>query len=463
MYFNGPGRERGHVLLIAGDVAVRRRVVQLAPSVNVAALAMVPAGVLLGSDVPSDMVCLDGVRDPNTVLARLRAAAATRGPLLVYLSGRLTVDRRGRRLHVALTGTTAGSVRYTSLPWEWLGGELRGRPAGLTTVVLDLVADGEAWPVLREYGSLPAFPCAEVYGVVSPPGFAAGEGSAVSGYTRQWIDQLRRGHVRPANVALHAWAAGMAALPPGTLVVPTARELALRTTPEQPHPHPQQQSSLQPLSQLQTQPPPRPAPAPTSVPAPVQPSAPGSAPEFARISVPAQAPAPASGPAPGQVSGSGAVQVPGPVTGFGGDPRPHLHALASGGRHVEAAALARAWEQYVVETCGHASWEATLCVEIRADLARMAGDFPLATRLWIGSGQARLARQGAGDPGAQAAAAGALYCWTQLKDPVAAVESGPELLRLLRVLPSSDPRHLQLAQQRLQALRTHHRLRALNP
>ncbi|MEJ8646406.1 hypothetical protein WKI68_44355 [Streptomyces sp. MS1.HAVA.3] len=74
--------------------------------------------------------------------------------------------------------------------------------------------------------------------------------------------------------------------------------------------------------------------------------------------------------------------------------------------------------------------------------------------MWIGAGQARLARQGAGDPGVQAAATGALYCWTQLKDPVSAVESGPELLRLLRVLPSPDPRHLQLAQQRLQALRT---------
>ncbi|MFI1286792.1 hypothetical protein ACH4U5_39635 [Streptomyces sp. NPDC020858] len=487
MYFNGPGRQRGHVLLVAGDVAVRRRVVQLAPSANVAALAMVPAGVLLGSDVPSDMVCLDGVRDPNTVLARLRAAAATRGPLLVYLSGRLTVDRRGRRLHVALAGTTAGSVRYTSLPWEWLGGELRGRPAGLTTVVLDLVADGEAWPVLREYGSLPAFPCAEVYGVVSPPGFAAGEGNAVSGYTGQWIDQLRRGHVRPANVALHAWAAGMAALPPGTLVLPTARELALRTTPE--HPQPRQQPYPQPLSQQQAQSPPGPVSAPSSAPAPAQAPISGPAPEFAGISVPAQAPAPAPGPSPAsvqasksagslvsaqapastpglaaaQASGQVSGQVSGPVTGFGGDPRPRLHALARGGRHVEAAALAGAWEQYVVETCGYASLEAMLWAEIRADLARMAGDFPLATRLWIGVSQARLACQGAGDPGVQAATAGALYCWTQLKDPVAAVELGPDLLRLLRVLPSPDPRHLQLAQQRLQVLRTRHGPRALNP
>ncbi|MFE6840616.1 hypothetical protein ACFVFI_38100, partial [Streptomyces sp. NPDC057705] len=165
MHLNAWEQQRGHVLLIAGDVAVRRRTVQLAPSANLAALAMVPASALLDSGLPSDTVCLDGARDPNTVLTRLRTAAATPGPLLVYLSGRLTVDRRGRRLHLALAGTTAASVRYTSLPWEWLGSELRARPAGMTTVLLDLAADKEAWPLLQEYGSLPASPSAEVYGV----------------------------------------------------------------------------------------------------------------------------------------------------------------------------------------------------------------------------------------------------------------------------------------------------------
>ncbi|MEU9087788.1 hypothetical protein [Streptomyces sp. NPDC048357] len=422
MYLSGAGHEqgqgRGHVLVVAGDAAVRRRVVQLAPSANVAALAMVPGSVLLGSDVPCDTVCLDGARDPNTVLTRLRVAAATRGPLLVYLSGRLTVDRRGGGLCFALAGTTAGTVRYSALPWEWLGAELRGRPAGLTTVVVDLVADKSAWPLLQEYASLPVSGSAEVYGVVSPPAFApAAVGAAVSGYTRHWIEQLRRGPGRPANVQVHALAVSAAALPPGTLVLPTARELGMRPGPHHEPGHPPQ------------------AHGPHRSPHPEQPQQPATAP-----------------PAPVSVPGSGS-----------GDPRPFIHALAVEGRHGEAAGMARVWEEHVLQTCGHASPEAIGWAEIRADLARMAGDFPSATRLWIGAGQARLARQGAGAMEVHAAAAGALYCWAQLRDRALVLEFGPELVALLRVLPLPDPRHLRLAEQRLEALRTPDRPGALHP
>ncbi|MFE9479236.1 hypothetical protein ACFYNM_11570 [Streptomyces spororaveus] len=418
MHFNGPGQQRGHVLLIAGDAAVRRRTVQLAPSANLAALAMVPASALLGSELPTDTVCLDGARDPNTVLARLRTAAATPGPLLLYLSGRLTADRRGRRLHLALAGTTQSAVRYTALPWEWLGGELRGRPAGLTTVLLDLAADKDAWPLLQEYGSLPASPCAEVYGVVCPPGFATGNG-AVSGYTRHWIDQLRRSPVRPADVQLHALAAGAAGLPPGALVLPTAHELGMRTGrqyPDPQQPHPQGTQAWEGWRQEGDGPPGPAGPAPT---------------------------------------GPAAARPPGVPDGMppGGDPRPHIHALATGGRHTEAAALARAWEEHVRHTCGFSSPQAIQWTEIRADLARMAGDFPLATGLWIGACRARLVDQGAAAPEVHAAAAGALYCWTQLKDRAPAVESGPELVALLRALPALDPSHLRLTQARLDALR----------
>ncbi|MEV7723467.1 hypothetical protein AB0P15_01885 [Streptomyces sp. NPDC087917] len=385
--------QRGHVLLIAGSTAVHRRTVQVAPSANLAALGVVPVSMLLNSDLPCDTTYLDGARDPNLVLTRLRTAAATPGPLLVYLSGRLTVDRRSGRLHLALVGTTAASVRYTGLPWEWLGVELRGRPAGLTTVLLDLVADKAAWPLLREYGSLPASPSAEVYGVVSPPGFA-GSGNAVSGYTRRWIDQLGSNPTRPDNLRLHALAAGAAALPPGALVLPTARELAApgqaRRTPGRP-----------------------------------------------------ETPEP---PTPGRAAAADA----------GGDsvrdPRPHIHALATSGRHVEAAALAQAWEQYVLRNTGYGSAEATGWLEIRADLARMAGSFGLATELWTGAARIRLAAHHPDAPEVHAAATGALYCWTRVKDPETAIGAAPELIRLLRALPSLDSRHVQLAQQRLEFL-----------
>lgn len=417
-------QQRGHVLLIAGDAAVRRRAVQVAPSANLAALGVVPAATLLNSGIPSDTTYLDGARDPNTVLMRLRTAAATPGPLLVYLSGRLTVDRRGRRLHLSLAGSTAASVRYTGLPWEWLGTELRERPAGLTTVLLDLAADKTAWPLLREYGSLPASPSAEVYGVVVPPGFAGG-GNGVSGYTRHWIEQLRGSPGgRPDNLRLHALAVGAAALPPGTLVLPTARELDAR---------------------------------PATAHAPAPEAAYGAARVPGRSTTPGAGREPsygvAHGPAPEAAYELARERPGGPLAGGGTDPRPHIHALAVSGRHAEAAALAQAWEQHVLLAYGPASPEATHWAEIRADLARMAGDFRLATRLWTGVGRTRLAHQSPDAPEVRGAAAGALYCWTQLKDRTAAAEAGPELIRLLRALPSLYPRHLELARQRLELLR----------
>ncbi|MBP2040978.1 hypothetical protein [Streptomyces avidinii] len=420
-------------------MAVRRRAVQLVPSANLAALAMVPASVLLGSELPTDTVCLDGSRDPNTVLARLRSAAAAPGPLLVYLSGRLTADRRGRRLYFALAGTTASAVRYTAVPWEWLGGELRARPAGLTTVLLDLAADRDAWPLLREYGSLPVSPCADVYGVVCPPGFGAGDG-LVSGYTRQWIDQLRRSPVRPSDVQLHALAAGAAGLPPGALVLPTARELGMR-----PGPRPQQ---------LPEQPPGQHAESWSKEgeylpgrPVPHSASRSGSAPVRVPDAGPARDVVP--GVIPGVMPVGDAAVVPAAVTG--GDPRPYIHALASEGRHGEAAALAGAWEEYVRGVYGGSSSQAVEWAEIRADLARMAGDFALAARLWMGACRVRLAGQGRGEPEVLAAAAGALYCWTRLGEREAVVEVGVELVAVLRELPGLDPRYLELARARLSA------------
>ncbi|MFG2616054.1 hypothetical protein ACGFXC_00375 [Streptomyces sp. NPDC048507] len=420
-------QQRGHVLLIAGEAAVRRRTVQVAPSANLAALGVVPVPALLNSGIPSDTTYLDGARDPNTVLMRLRTAAATPGPLLVYLSGRLTVDRRARRLHLCLAGTTAGSVRYTGLPWEWLGAELRDRPAGLTTVLLDLAADKAAWPLLQEYGTLPASPSAEVYGVIVPPGFPGG-GNGVSGYTRHWIEQLRSSPARPDNLRVHALAVGAAALPPGTLVLPTARELAARPA-----------GARGPAAEA----------AHGGVPGPgwegePDPAGPDRAPEHGREPVPDRADEPVrerpGEPAAADGDGEGGGER---------DPRPHIHALATAGRHAEAAALAQVWEEHVLRAHGHGSPEAVHWAEIRADLARMAGDFHLATRLWTGVGRTRLARQSPDAPEVEGAAAGALYCWTQLKDRAAAAETGPELIRLLRALPSLDPRHLELARQRL--------------
>ncbi|MGW5121660.1 hypothetical protein ACWEQ8_40475, partial [Streptomyces noursei] len=220
--------QRGHVLLIAGARATHRRTVQVIPSANLAALTAVPVPVLLGSTQPADLVHLDGAPDQNTMLIRLRTAAAASGPLLVYLAGQLTVDRKNHRLHLAAAGSSPATTRYTALPWEWVHNELRQR-RGPTTVLVDMAADKGAWTVLHELGGLPEVN-AEVYGVITPPGLS-GTADGISVYTQHVIDLLRSQPDRPSNARLHALAASAAPLPPGTLVLPNTAESAA------PYPH----------------------------------------------------------------------------------------------------------------------------------------------------------------------------------------------------------------------------------
>ncbi|WP_407555017.1 hypothetical protein QOM21_34470 [Streptomyces sp. Pv4-95] len=218
-------QQRGHVLLIAGDQAMHRRRPQVLPSQNLTALTVLPTPVLLGSDVPADATHLDGVRDQNSTLQRLRVAASTPGPLLVYLSGRLTTDRKAHQLHLALAGTTAANVRYTALPWQWLRHELRLRPPGTSTLLVDLAADKGAWEQLQD--DIDVFTAGfTLYGVVSPPGFPGAGSDGVSDYTRGVIDVLRRSADRPTHAQLHAAAVAAARFPPGTLVLPMAPALS---------------------------------------------------------------------------------------------------------------------------------------------------------------------------------------------------------------------------------------------
>src|SRR5690349_2687007 len=136
---------RGHVLLIGGADVVHRRRLRWSPTAGLAALARVPTAALvrdMGDDgqLPVDTVAIQAARDANEVLSRLRAAAAVGGPLVVYLAGRLVLDRKRRELHLALAGTTVETVRYTALPWAWLRDELRERRLR-TTLVVELLAD----------------------------------------------------------------------------------------------------------------------------------------------------------------------------------------------------------------------------------------------------------------------------------------------------------------------------------
>ncbi|MFJ8182704.1 hypothetical protein [Streptomyces sp. NPDC096105] len=162
----------GTVLLLAASPLGRGRLVDAASVLPV--LAAVPPAVLSGADT-ANVVELADPLEPQAVLTRLRAAAAAPGPLTVYVAGELRLDRRQRLPHLALARTTPATVRYTALPWHWFRDELRLRPAGATTLFLDLHADPDTWQALSA-PSAPGRPfpldCgrdAAVYGRVAPP------------------------------------------------------------------------------------------------------------------------------------------------------------------------------------------------------------------------------------------------------------------------------------------------------
>ncbi|MEU5610530.1 hypothetical protein AB0H03_17645 [Streptomyces sparsogenes] len=458
MQGNGADQQRGHVLLIAGDRAVHRRTVQVLPSSNLAALAAVPTPVLLGTDIPADLVHLDGVTDQNSLLLRLRTATATPGPLLMYLSGRLTADRRANEIYLALASTTSSNTRYTALPWTWVRTELRSRPPGTSTLLIDLAADKHAWPQLQNNGTALAAGL-EVYGVVSPPGFPGT--AAPSPYTRNLIEQLRRNPQRPSNARLHALTIAAADLAPGTLVLPSAPQIAPTTHDEQAARPPR--TNLQRLLAGEAIPLPRRRLEERSEPAPGlnrRPLAPveqrPSIPQPPQQTTADRAPAPREAQADHQQRESTqqhSVRAPHPPEPAPQpDPRPIIWQTAQAGRHNEAAEMAAAWEQHVLQTYGFDSPQATQWAEIRADLARMAGRWTLATQLWIAAARTRLAHQPPDAPEVLNAAKAAHYCWTQIKDQSQARSCGPELVNLLRQMPALDPRHLSTAQQRLGSL-----------
>ncbi|MER7800038.1 hypothetical protein ABTX71_06890 [Streptomyces parvulus] len=197
----------GTVLLLAASPVGRGCLVDAASVLPV--LAAVPPAVLSGTDT-ANVVELADPLEPQAVLTRLRAAAAAPGPLTVYIAGQLQLDRRQRLPHLALARTTPATVRYTALPWHWIREELRLRPSGATTLLLDLHADRETWQWLRTGGPY-GLDCGRgnaVYGRVAPP--PARRTLAVPSYMRALATILRSGH-RPPPDELHRRALARAA------------------------------------------------------------------------------------------------------------------------------------------------------------------------------------------------------------------------------------------------------------
>ncbi|GAA2710658.1 MULTISPECIES: hypothetical protein [Streptomyces] len=319
----------------------------------------------------ADVVQLPAMAGPQSVLAYLQDAATVPGPLLVWVTGHLMVPaRRSTQLHLALRESTPATVRYTGLPWEWLTRTLREHP-GPTLLLLDVEADAHTWPhvAAAAHDGRLADGLA-LYGIAtpSPPG-PAPEASA---YTRSFLAALAAGHPTAGPT-----------LDPGLL-----HQLALTGGPLPEGALPLQSGATGPL--LANRAAPRPA-APVEA---VIPAAPVEA-----------APKPA-GPEPAAPEPAGPqAAAPGPA------PLSDILAAAHAGRHNEAAAMAAAWEQLTLRRHGPHSAEAGLWIEVRADLARLAGDHPRAAELWMSAAAQRLDRGGSEDTEALAALKRAHYCW----------------------------------------------------
>ncbi|MFJ7068172.1 hypothetical protein [Streptomyces sp. NPDC101115] len=565
----------GTAVLLAAAPAGRGRAMDAASVLP--ALAAVPAGVLAGSDMATIVELADPL-DPQTVLTRLRAAAATPGPLALYLAGQVQLDRRQRLPHLALARSTPTTLRYTGLPWHWLTTELAPRRPGTTHVVADLAADPELWQRLAsEPGTLALGPGVPLYARVTP--FPRRGPLLAPDYLRHFATLWRSG-ARPPLPALHAEAsaaastdhpeslfltppalpvqaapaaavtpapgapvqatptppvqaapaAGVTPMPgPPVLATPAAagmpipaapvkggpaaaatppsaaradgvdsprtRRLLPRSAqarpgagqaPQGPPPSGLDEESPAVATAVPPAPAPMPAPAPEPMPVPVAVPAPASVAAEAVTATP-RAPEPPNG-APGRraaaapsapsrkgglaarradvkaaaVRAESAVTPPRPVEapgvgaggpprpGSGADPHPAILAAAMAGRHAEAAAVASAWESDALRRYGPRSGEALHWVEVRADLARLAGEPARSCELWIAAAQARLGlRQGPDEPDVEGAVDRAHHQWEQITDPARARALGPALVELRRAVPGRHAGALAALQRRM--------------
>ncbi|MEV6022846.1 hypothetical protein [Streptomyces sp. NPDC052036] len=499
----------GTVLLLAASPAGKGCLVDAASVLPV--LAAVAPAVLSGTDT-ANVVELADPLEPQAVLTRLRAAAAVPGPLTVFLVGQLQLDRREHLPHLALARTTPSTVRYTAFPWHWFREELRLRPPGGTTVFTDLHADAETWRYLRTR-PLDCGRSVLLYGRVAPP--PPRRALAAPAYMKAVATILRSGHrpdpgtlhhealtrslaetgaaagterdivlgpvvnspapygpwhTPPAGYAPHPGHPGPSAHPehpaPTGTSVPSAHPeqplFAVQSAhPERPEQPPSAAGSAPPVQSVtprQTPPPGPPADAPRSA---GRPPAPRTSPPAVRLQV--VAPPPTAGApqatVPPQAGGTGApdaavpslpVPVPPDL-----DPDPHtaLAAAVQDGRHAEAEALAARWEQTALREHGAGSEEVLHWMEVRADLAMLAGDPGRSCETWLAVAAARLAAgQPPEDPAVEAAVDRAHHQWGRLRDPARARELGPVLAELRTRVPGRREGALDHVHRRLRRL-----------
>ncbi len=376
------------------------------------ALAATPPAVLLGTPTGS-VVQLADPGDPNAVLAHVRTAAAHDGPLLVHLAGQLMLDSRQQLPHLALTRSTARTVRYTGLPWHWLAAEFAHRPMGSTTVFADLIADEAMWQRRAHHHLGNGL---VLYGTLAPP--PAKRRTSGADYSRTLAAILRSCSVRPPLEQLH-----QQILRSGELAfeLDGGTRLLFGGHPAPPlHTAP----AVQPVQQ--------------SAPPVHAPAAPGSPPPAAAPLVP---PPPSAPP----TQETYAETPP--------DPHDAIYQAVREGRHGEATTIAAAWETAALRTSGPHSPEAIHWVEVRADLAHQAGDPARACTLWLQAAGVRL--QSGQDPDADdvfGAVDRAHHCWHQVADPAGAHSLGLQLVQLREKAPGRRPGAVRDVRERLAGL-----------
>ncbi|MGA5505023.1 hypothetical protein [Streptomyces umbrinus] len=400
----------GTVLLLAASPTGKSCLVDAASVLPI--LAAVAPDVLSGTDT-ANVVELADPLEPQAVLTRLRAAATAPGPLTVFLTGQLQLDRRQRLPHLALARTTPATVRYTGFPWHWIREELRLRTPGSTTVLVDLHTDAETWQHLATQ-PLTVGPGALLYGRVAPPPPRRAVASPT--YMKSVATILRSGH-RPPIAYLHQQALTRSS---GEDPEAARRDIVLAIDPTQPtrpaQPTHPAQPPMHPVPGFQPAPPPVPVPVPVSLPAPV--------------------PAPAS-----------------PLAPPPSDPHAEITAAVESGRHAEAAELAGRQEQEALRAYGPGADEVVHWMEVRADLAMFAGDAELSCRIWLAVADVRLtAGQEPGAPGVEAAVDRAHHQWGRIDDSARARELGPALADLRLRVPGRRQGALDDVQRNLSRL-----------
>ncbi|WP_326786652.1 hypothetical protein [Streptomyces sp. NBC_00151] len=416
----------GTVLLLAASPVGRGCLVDAASVLPV--LAAVAPPVLSGTET-ANVVELADPLEPQAVLTRLRAAATAPGPLTMFVTGQLQLDRRQRLPHLALARTTPATVRYTAFPWRWVADELRLRPPGSTTVFVDLHADTDTWEFLAGR-PLTAGPSTELYGRVAPP--PSRRTVAQPAYMRAVATLLRSGH-RPSPAQLHQQA--LTRISGEENARPGAADLVLapgRAWAGQPWP---------PAPEFTT------VTAPPHAPAhPPHPPVPPPVPSAPSVSVPSVPPAP-SVQLPGQ-----AGRRSGPVSP---DPHEEITAAVRDGRHDDAFALAARWEREALRKHGSGSEPVLHWMEVRADLAMFAGDAERSCRGWLALAANRLdAGQAPGAPEVESAVDRAHHQWGRIDDPARARELGAELARLRQRVPGRREGALDHVRRQLSQLQT---------